>query len=166
MEGLLGAIMLLLARAMDSDDDAWAVTALRKKGGWEGLWGSKGVLVALITPVLPRTGVILLYVYPWPPLTGVTACAGSKDLEGLLGAIMPLLVRAVDSDDDARAVTAALGGLTNIVQLVGAEPCLPFLAEIVEAARKALAGEAICQITVDSDLEDLEEEQDDEVAST
>ncbi len=89
--------------------------------------------------------------------------AGSGDLEGLLGAIMPLLVRAVDSDDDARAVTAALGGLTSILQLVGAGPCLPFINDIVEASRKALTGEAICQITVDSDLEDLEEEQDDEV---
>ena len=89
--------------------------------------------------------------------------ADAFNLSGLVGTILPLLLRAVDSDDDASAVTAAIGGLTKVVQLVGAGPCQPHLADIVEASRKILSGEAICQITVDSDLEDLEDEQDDQV---
>ena len=85
------------------------------------------------------------------------------NLAGLIAIIVPLLLRAVDSDDDFRAVTAAIGGLTRVLQLVPATPCQPYLADIAEASRKILAGEAICQITVDSDLEDLEDDQDDQV---
>ena len=85
------------------------------------------------------------------------------NLAGLVASIVPLLLRAVDSDDDFRAVTAAIGGLTRVLQLVRATPCQPYLAGIAEASRKVLAGEAICQITVDSDLEDLEDDQDDQV---
>ncbi|KAK9818938.1 hypothetical protein WJX74_003705 [Apatococcus lobatus] len=82
-------------------------------------------------------------------------------LPGLLHAVQENVpVSPVDSDDDARAVTAAIGGLTKVMQLVGAGACQPHLANIMEASRKILAGEAICQITVDSDFEDLEDEQD------
>ena len=96
-------------------------------------------------------------------LLRMDCAADAFSLYDLVGTIVPLLLRAVDSDDDARAVTAAIGGLTQVVQLVGAGPCQPHLAGIVEASKKILAGEAICQITVDSDLEDLEHEQDDQV---
>ena len=89
----------------------------------------------------------------------------SAELSSLMQIIMPLLLRAVDSDDDVRAVTAALGGMTKIIELLGLQPCRAFMTEVIEAARKLLSGEAVCQITVDSDLEDLEEEQEDEVQS-
>ncbi len=42
--------------------------------------------------------------------------AGSGELEGLLGAILPLLVRAVDSDDDAqldKKMARKLSGLSS-----------------------------------------------------
>lgn len=81
----------------------------------------------------------------------------------MLDGVMPVLINAVEEDDDKSAVSVAVTAAAEIVRGVGAAACAQHLPPLVQAVSKVAAGEALCQVAHSEDDEPLEDEEEPEV---
>ncbi|KAK9824669.1 hypothetical protein WJX72_012191 [[Myrmecia] bisecta] len=85
----------------------------------------------------------------------------SSQARHVVDTVYPLLLAAVDQDDDKDAVAEAMMAAGHILKAAGASACARYVPDLAEAAAKVLRGEAVCQ-AVDSDEEEGEEADDED----
>jgi hypothetical protein len=77
--------------------------------------------------------------------------------------VMPVLLTAIETDDDKAAVSVAITAAAEIVRGCGAAACAQFMQRLVEAVTKVAVGQALCQVAHSEDDEPLEDEEEPEV---
>ncbi|BDA47413.1 Importin-4 [Coccomyxa sp. Obi] len=75
---------------------------------------------------------------------------------------MPVLLQAVEKDDDKEAVSVAVTAASEIVRGCGAKACAAQLPALIDAVGKVARGEALCQVAESEDDEPLEDEEEQE----
>lgn len=87
----------------------------------------------------------------------------SPQAKHVVDEVMPVLLEAVESDDDKEAVSVAVAAAAEIVRGVGAAACAQHMQGLVRAVTKVASGNAVCQMLHSDEEEPLEDEEEPEV---